>query len=1009
MPKTEPVTVELIKETLRAADAEIYAAHPLFDPETANFFYQALDELEDASTARKQPRVEIKAVFDPTIFEANPFAVLASEMVPDIPCFLHENVEGASPNLGQFSEIVLRDWLPTLFDRFAQMSRPTLTLEFNIARFADADLTIDQYLRRFLERSERDILFAEYPVLLSRLRSVAAQQLTVLAEFLTRLQADWGILADYHSMGRDELHLTALQPAQGDLHCDGRSVVIVAFNQTHQIVYKPRDLSIEQRFNAFLQKLQDSDQNLDFGITHFIARDGYGWAEFIASSPCESEADCKKYYQNFGSLLAVVHQLGGYDFHHENLIAAGVHPVIIDLETLLYSVKNGQFLGKSDPYFEAIEFPAVTAQLQSVMTTLMLPQNARDEHMSGIDGVVKRPEYARLFNQENALLEKQRIEDTVLLHRPHFKGEVLDPADFVDDVVVGFERAYFAMLGGQRQLTAKNGPLHELANAQARVVLRDTQVYANLIEHGYHPDLLRRPEARLMHFLNLWPHVVAMPSTIPVFLEEIRQLMQDDVPYFFQLPKGRTIYATAGSSGLLEMDTSGLEGAEARIMAMNAADCDLQTWFIRGALEKNVRSNKSQLPVVDAPPASAASLDRSLGLVHEQLVSGALFGNDMADWLTLTPTPKERLAVGPVDLTLYNGVTGICLYLHSFARAKNRKEDWALFHQALRNLETQLLSETEDFRLPGAMNGYAGVAYLFVILSQYDPENYDRQRAIELLDRSIQLYDPATHGFDLTGGAAGILMVALAGFEATSDLGFLQIARQMTRALITLATETEDGVGWFGDGEKPLTGYAHGAAGAIAALARMRAVDPNAVSMDVINRAIDQENSSFDDRAQNWVDWRHKNLGMLPWDAPNHFEAHWCNGAAGIGMSRLQILASGCTRHDAARDIEAAARTTLKNGTRLNHSLCHGDLGNIGIVLALTAHLGDMDLAAECWAALGQTVYQFEDGQFLGGASRELCPPDLMTGLSGIGYGLLRILNPETTPDVLTLRPLPNA
>jgi lantibiotic modifying enzyme len=58
----------------------------------------------------------------------------------------------------------------------------------------------------------------------------------------------------------------------------------------------------------------------------------------------------------------------------------------------------------------------------------------------------------------------------------------------------------------------------------------------------------------------------------------------------------------------------------------------------------------------------------------------------------------------------------------------------------------------------------------------------------------------------------------------------------------------------------------------------------------------------------------------------------WCHGAPGIGLGRLRLL-----RHlddpTIRAEIEVALQSTLTAGFGYNHSLCHGDLGNLDLVL----------------------------------------------------------------------------
>ncbi|GGN81185.1 hypothetical protein GCM10011579_067440 [Streptomyces albiflavescens] len=131
----------------------------------------------------------------------------------------------------------------------------------------------------------------------------------------------------------------------------------------------------------------------------------------------------------------------------------------------------------------------------------------------------------------------------------------------------------------------------------------------------------------------------------------------------------------------------------------------------------------------------------------------------------------------------------------------------------------------------------------------------------------------------------------------------------------------------------------------------------------------------------------------------------WCHGATGIGLARLcslQLLDDPAMKEE----VEAALRTTLSKGFGGNHCLCHGDLGNLELLIQAadtkmwewvsadlqritTSILGDIHLGWAC------------------GMLPDIDLPGLMTGLAGIGYQLLRIAAPRTVPSVLLLSPSP--
>ena len=58
----------------------------------------------------------------------------------------------------------------------------------------------------------------------------------------------------------------------------------------------------------------------------------------------------------------------------------------------------------------------------------------------------------------------------------------------------------------------------------------------------------------------------------------------------------------------------------------------------------------------------------------------------------------------------------------------------------------------------------------------------------------------------------------------------------------------------------------------------------------------------------------------------------WCHGAPGIGLGRLASLP--CLGElEMRQEIAVALETTRAQGFGYNHSLCHGDLGNLDLLL----------------------------------------------------------------------------
>jgi lantibiotic modifying enzyme len=217
------------------------------------------------------------------------------------------------------------------------------------------------------------------------------------------------------------------------------------------------------------------------------------------------------------------------------------------------------------------------------------------------------------------------------------------------------------------------------------------------------------------------------------------------------------------------------------------------------------------------------------------------------------------------------------------------------------------------------------------------------------------------------------------------------------------------GLGWEVTrfGAQPLTGFAHGAAGVAWALLELADATGNDAYRNAARQALIYERSLYVAAEENWPDLRPAELigngnGAEP-GAP-HYMAAWCHGSTGIGLARLAAL----RRLEDAQlrdEAETAIRTTIGRGFGQTHSLCHGDMGNLDLLLEAGRVLGDGSWCAASTRLAASVVESIErDGWQCGGpAGVEM--PALMLGVAGIGYQMLRLALPDQTPSVLLLAP----
>ncbi len=158
------------------------------------------------------------------------------------------------------------------------------------------------------------------------------------------------------------------------------------------------------------------------------------------------------------------------------------------------------------------------------------------------------------------------------------------------------------------------------------------------------------------------------------------------------------------------------------------------------------------------------------------------------------------------------------------------------------------------------------------------------------------------------------------------------------------------------------------------------------------------ERSWFSRERDNWPDLRESRKS----GAGQSFFLAWCHGAPGIGLGRIATLPF-LDDPEMLSEIHAAVRATRAEGFGFNHSLCHGDLGNLELLREAGRALDDAELREEAGRLAGRILAQIEAGGPRCGANADTEILGLMVGLAGIGYGLLRAAWPERVPSVLLL------
>ena len=895
----------------------------------------------------------------------------------------------------------------------------TMVLELNVARL-QGSLVGDTPAERFASFTERlsrtevaTGIMCEYPVLARRVVAYTDNWLEVSTEFVEHLAADWDRITKLFGIDPQTTLVEAAAGA-GDTHRHGRSVILARFEDGSRLVYKPRSLAVDRHFQDFIRWVNKKGANPQLRALQVLDCGSHGWIEFVHTAGCEFREEVARFYERQGEYLAILYILAATDFHFENLLACGEHPVLVDLEALFHPWVRE--IDEDQPDVRLVGL----AKARSVLRTGLLPRRtgAHGDYtgidLSGLGGAAGQVtdnilQWSGIGTDEMAAI-KQPFRTPAGQNRPGIKGVDVDVREYTESIVTGFCRMYDLLSSHRDELLADSGPLQSFAEDEIRMVARATRGYGVLRGQSYHPDYLRDALDRDRLLDRLWTGVDENIHLLRLIKAERLDLLEGDIPIFTTRPASSDVFTSDGERIEGFFVKTGMELSRELIGNLSNEDRRRQVWFI-GASMATLDLGAEQMkwakygPVWTASPCSLRHL-RPLLMeeacrIGDRLEELSLQDGRHATWIGFAYVNKTWSLDSLLE-DLYAGSAGLILtlaYLGSFGFDKYTE----LARRALATLRLRIDEPGQGSSSIGAFNGWGGTIYLLSHLGALwnDPELFSY--ALGLVDRLHDLIDK-DDALDIVGGCAGCIGSLLALHRVAPSDKILAACLQCGDRLLAKAQAMETGIGWFINVKTttPITGFAHGSSGITWALLELAAQTGIEKYRAAAIEGMLYESSRYSPEARNWADsTASAELGSRNGFGPS---MAWCYGAPGIGMARVAALRH--SDHPVVRtDLERALDATMSQGPGTNHSLCHGDLGNLDFLLQASIAIHSPELARTVDKLANQIVGSIRKYGWLCGVPLGVESPALMNGLAGIGYGLLRLADPERVPSVLTLSP----
>jgi type 2 lantibiotic biosynthesis protein LanM len=861
-------------------------------------------------------------------------------------------------------------------------------------------------------------LFEDKPVLLRLIATITRQWIDTMRELVLRLGADLKTIRGAF-LAPGASRVADIDGGLSDPHNGGRSVRILSFEDGSRVVYKPKDLRVDVAWHDLIERLNRADPPVALQAMRAIARDGYGWTEFIDHTHGTDREGCARFFKRSGAWLALLHSFAATDMHQENMIAAADHVVPIDLEMILQATAEER--KAQDPEGRAFD-AASDIVANSVLTVGLLPAYGRspDNKVFAVGAMTSdRDAKARLtwsnMNSDAMRPAKTKEVAETKPNLPHVGGHYARFGDHIGDFVAGFEE-YAKFLRRWTQGQAFGGLFDGFAGLPVRKVMRPTQFYYLLLQrlkdHRAMTDgAVWSVQADFIARLTDWDKET--DAVWPLQRAERAALLALNVSHFVS-PSDADAIADANGLSVRTGATPGIDRARARVAGFDEEEIAWQVDVIGHSTSTLSRSDAASAApsIVPEPkqPFGRGAADRpaeeiflaEADRIAAELARRAIRRGVGAAWIGLDwlgdSEVSQLVCLGP---DLYNGVCGIALFLAAHSVVTGSASSAELARAGVAHLRKQLASRNapriaRSLGIGGAA-GLGSIAYALTVMAKgLDQAELlaDAHRAAALITDELIAADKR---LDVMSGSAGAILGLLRLYR---DAGSGDVLKRAVKCGDHLLGQNRAGAegrrSWVGHGfgSRALNGMSHGAAGFAYALASLAAATGREDFARAASECIAFENSSYDPGHGNWPDLRA--AGEPSW------LCQWCYGATGIGLARIAAKQRGTIDAKvAAADIGNAVEGAKRTAPSAVDTLCCGTLGSVEFFCAAGDALGRSELrglASQRLLAVVQDAAAAGDYRWNSGNGRFNL--GLFRGLAGVGYTLLRRLD-GSLPNVL--------
>ncbi|MGQ4286372.1 type 2 lanthipeptide synthetase LanM [Bacillus thuringiensis] len=769
----------------------------------------------------------------------------------------------------------------------------------------------------------------------------------------------------FHFNGRWEI--TAIQIGAGDSHEQGKAVILFTLDQGLELVYKPKNLEIAQKYDQFLNWLERKESAFQLLVCNKIVTPVYAIEECIAYKACTSKKEVERFYTRFGYLLGIAYFLRGTDLHFENLIAHGEYPVLIDVETLFQHEVPVEFgidaftetkwinhdsiimtgllpfisYAERSESGKGIDFSALCGDEQQVPYKILMPTNLNSDQMS--------------FSYQDYVMEGSQ--NVPMLHEKKVKAW-----EYRSFILQGFEE--MLLFFKENKIEIVDIVMDLFKGIQVRNVLKGTQRYGDLLKFSYHPTCTQDWKEREKLFENSWAYSYRNKEVI---LHENEELLIGDIPIFYNRTDSTDILTGTGKYVKDFYEQTALEKSIHRMQTIDDHMIQKQMSHVKVSLGLQPTVEPLEFrhaPYVHTQISKEWLLEQAIHIADD-LVQQRIVARDQntATWNGVNRTPNGTQTISPLTVNLSDGLAGMLLYFSTLYEYTHI----SMYQVVMKQIENQIFSQLEKEQHGNAFIGQESILYPFSLLyartgkpiyAQYMETQIEKWMQTEYMSSPEWLYGPTS---------MIINMVNL--YQLTQKEKYREYAELLGERL------------QFTNSKQ--AGFTQGYAGA-------------AYAWGQIN-SITKRKGVFDSKA----------LAALEQDQRLFAQAHknkanvWPESLANTGIHRIHFQKHIKQAH-LHKEIEWCYQSIV-NQPKQEDTLLTGNAGDLEFLFQYyQLYSGEKDVYEVLLPHI-QRIWAQSEGTFSLPSFPTFPSVGIFTGLAGIGYTLLRIYDAKKAPNILYL------